>query len=94
MKIDILSKAKSNIEQGGDWFDFNVKYPDPPAPAFDFNDAPPQSDPAATVTAETCRARCRKSGLCYARAAFDAKMGKGVECVPWGCEYLAIQNGG
>ena len=103
MKIEFSERARAII--GGSVkennpFDFNTAppqrggKPDPPAPTFDFNNAPPQADPAVTVSADTCRARCRKSGLCYARAAFDAKMGKGAECNPWGCEYLEMQNGG
>jgi len=44
-------------------------------------------------SAETCPARCRRTGKCYAAAYFKGKPGPVKDCEPDGCKYISNERG-
>jgi hypothetical protein len=52
---------------------------------FDFNHVTLSAAPPSTTT---CPAKCRRSELCYGRAYFQGKAGRGVECDPENCQWI------
>lgn len=44
-------------------------------------------------TPETCPAKCKRSGKCYAGAYFEGKPGRAKDCEPGACKYISSERG-